>query len=105
MTGTLTITFNPCIDKSTSEEILKSEKEIRCAAPVFEPGGGGIIVAMAIKKLGGNAIAVYPSGGYSGKSLNVLLERENIPGRTVIKTSSSFNYMKNAFIRKSQFKI
>lgn len=36
-------------------------------------------MARAIKKLGGEATAVYPSGGYSGKFLNVLLERENIP--------------------------
>jgi len=73
-----TITFNPCIDKSTSINALKPEKKLRCSAPVFEPGGGGINVARAIKKIGGEAIAIYPSGGYSGKFLNLLLERENI---------------------------
>ncbi|MEO8961019.1 MAG: hexose kinase [Ginsengibacter sp.] len=55
------------------------EAKLRCTPPVFEPGGGGINVARAIKKLGGEAIAVYPSGGYSGKFLNILLEQENIP--------------------------
>ncbi len=79
MTDIITITFNPCIDKSTSVSALKPEKKLRCTPPVFEPGGGGINVARAIKKLGGEAIAIYPSGGYSGKFLNVLLERENIP--------------------------
>lgn len=78
MTHIITITFNPCIDKSTSVSVLKPEKKLRCTAPVFEPGGGGINVARAIKKIGGEAIAVYPSGGYSGKFLNLLLERENI---------------------------
>lgn len=78
MTDIVTITFNPCIDKSTSVNALKPEKKLRCSAPVFEPGGGGINVARAIKKIGGEAIAIYPSGGYSGKFLNVLLERENI---------------------------
>jgi 6-phosphofructokinase 2 len=79
MADILTITFNPCIDKSTLVEMLKPEKKLRCTAPVFEPGGGGINVARGIKKIGGEAVAVYPSGGYSGKFLNVLLERENIP--------------------------
>ncbi len=78
-----TITFNPCIDKSTSVIALIPEKKLRCSPPVFEPGGGGINVARAIKKLGGKAIAIYPSGGYSGKFLNILLEKENINFRQI----------------------
>lgn len=79
MNDIITITFNPCIDKSTTVIALKPEKKLSCTPPTFEPGGGGINVARAIKKLGGEAIAVYPSGGYSGKFLNILLEQENIP--------------------------
>lgn len=78
MADICTITFNPCIDKSTSVNALKPEAKLKCATPVFEPGGGGINVARAIKKLGGDAIAIYPSGGYSGKFLNLLLGNENI---------------------------
>jgi 6-phosphofructokinase 2 len=78
MADIITITFNPCIDKSTSVNALRPEKKLRCTAPVFEPGGGGINVARAIKKIGGEAIAVYPSGGYSGKFLSLLLEKEHI---------------------------
>ena len=83
MMDIITITFNPCIDKSTSVSALKPEKRLRCAAPTFEPGGGGINVARAIKKIGGEALAIYPCGGYSGKFLNVLLERENISALTI----------------------
>ena len=79
MTEILTITFNPCIDKSTTIAALKPESKLRCTPPVFEPGGGGINVARAIKLLGGEALAIYPTGGYSGKFLNILLEREDIP--------------------------
>lgn len=78
MPDIITITFNPCIDKSTTVGALKPEKKLRCTPPVFEPGGGGINVARAVKKLGGEAMAVYPSGGYSGKFLNKLLAQENI---------------------------
>jgi 6-phosphofructokinase 2 len=83
MADICTITFNPCIDKSTFVNALKPEKKLRCSAPVFEPGGGGINVARAIKKIGGEAIAVYPSGGYSGKFLDLLLEKENISVRYI----------------------
>jgi 6-phosphofructokinase 2 len=79
----ITLTFNPCIDKSTSVNGVIPDKKLKCSQPVFEPGGGGINVARAIKKLGGRAIAVYPAGGYSGKFLNELLARECIPSITV----------------------
>jgi 6-phosphofructokinase 2 len=74
----VTVTFNPCVDKSTSVPALVPEKKLRCTNPNFEPGGGGINVARAVKKLGGDALAIYPAGGYSGKFLNELLLREHI---------------------------
>jgi 6-phosphofructokinase 2 len=75
----VTVTFSPCIDKSTSVPALIPEKKLKCAAPKLEPGGGGINVARAIIKLGGEAIAVYPAGGYTGKYFNQLLEDEKVP--------------------------
>lgn len=75
----ITVTFSPCIDKSTSVPVLIPEKKIKCASPKLEPGGGGINVARAITKLGGNAIAVYPAGGYTGQYFNQLLADEKIP--------------------------
>ena len=78
MPGIVTITFNPCIDKSTSVATLIPEKKLRCADPKFEPGGGGLNVSRAIKNLGGQSIAVYPAGGYSGQFLKTLLDGEGI---------------------------
>jgi 6-phosphofructokinase 2 len=78
MTDILTITFSPCIDKSTLVPELVPEKKLRCAEPKLEPGGGGINVARAIKKLGGNATALYLAGGYTGKYFNALVQKENI---------------------------
>lgn len=79
MSQIVTITFNPCIDKSAAIPQLIPEKKLSCTEPRFEPGGGGINVARAIKKLGGEATAIYPSGGYTGKFFNDLLAKENIP--------------------------
>ena len=78
MSTIVTVTFSPCIDKSTSIKKLLPDKKLQCAAPKLEPGGGGINVARAIKKLGGDATAIFPSGGYTGKHFNHLLATENI---------------------------
>jgi len=79
MPSIITITFSPCIDKSTSVPSLIPEKKLRCTSPKLEPGGGGINVARAIRKLGGEATAIFPSGGYTGKFFNHLLEKEGVP--------------------------
>lgn len=87
MNKILTITFSPCIDKSTSVQEFLPEKKLHCALPKLEPGGGGINVARAIKKLGGEANAIYPAGGYTGKFLNHLVEKEGLTS-VVIQTKN-----------------
>jgi len=79
MSQIITITFNPTIDKSATVPQLIPEKKLSCTEPRFEAGGGGINVARAIKKLGGEATAIYPAGGYSGKFFTELLTKEKIP--------------------------
>jgi 6-phosphofructokinase 2 len=93
MAKIITLTLNPCIDKSTSIPRVVPEKKLRCAKPLFEPGGGGLNVARAIKKLGGEAIAIYPSGGYSGSYLEQLMFQEGLNSaaiRTKNKTRENF---------------
>ncbi len=87
MASIITITFSPCIDKSTSIPELIPEKKLRCAEPKLEPGGGGINVARAIQKLGGSAVAIFPSGGYTGKFFNHLMEKDNVPS-VIIETGN-----------------
>jgi len=75
----VTLTMNPAIDKSTGVDHVTPERKLRCGKPHFEPGGGGINVARAVKKLGGDARAVFPAGGPSGELLKMLLEEEGCP--------------------------
>jgi len=84
----VTITFNPCIDKSTCVDALLPEKKMRCTPFISEAGGGGINVARAIKKLGGNATAVYAAGGFTGSILQALLTEEKIDS-VIIKTDAA----------------
>lgn len=79
MVSILTVTFSPCIDKSSTTPFLLPVKKLRCTHPRIEPGGGGINVAKAITRLGGNVLAVYPAGGYTGKALNNLMKSQGIP--------------------------
>jgi len=83
MAAIVTITLNPALDKSLSIPKLVADKKLKCSAAVCEPGGGGINVARAIKKLGGNALAVYLSGGDTGKKITRLLAEESVESMPV----------------------
>lgn len=74
----VTLTVNPTIDKSSRVDTVASEIKLRCDTPSFHPGGGGINVSRAIKKLGGESTAIYTAGGGSGQMLTQLLEKEAI---------------------------
>jgi 6-phosphofructokinase 2 len=77
----VTLTLNPCIDVSTSVDHIVADRKLRCGQPRYEPGGGGINVARAIGRLGGEALAIYPAGGAAGDLLRSLLDREPLAQR------------------------
>lgn len=79
----LTITLNPCIDKSTRIDELKPEAKLRCTEVVNEPGGGGINVSKALLRLGAETYALMPAGGHNGNMLRGLLREEKIPFHAV----------------------
>lgn len=74
----VTLTLNPAIDKSTTVKAIAPDKKLRCAKPKFEPGGGGVNVSRAIKKLGGDSTAIYLAGGHTGKFYTHLLQTEGV---------------------------
>ena len=78
MPAIVTLTFNPALDKSSSVSQLISEKKLKCTPPIYEPGGGGINVARAIHKLGGDVLALYLAGGPAGDQLGNMLQNEGI---------------------------
>lgn len=73
-----TVTMNPAVDVSTRVGRVLAERKLRCAAPRYEPGGGGINVARAVRKLGGEAVALFPAGGPAGRLLEDLLSGEGV---------------------------
>ncbi len=91
----VTITMNPVLDTSTSAKAVLPLKKTRCKQPVYEPGGGGINVSRALKKLGCDSTAIFFSGGRNGKILEQLLKDENINIQTV---SSDENTRENIMV-------
>ncbi len=79
----VTITMNPAVDKSTSIDKLVPEKKMRCSELITEAGGGGINISKAIKELGGESLAVFPSGGMNGKLLENYLSQKQISFKSI----------------------
>jgi 6-phosphofructokinase 2 len=102
----VTLTMNPALDENSSVEYVFSDAKLRCQAPRQEPGGGGINVARAVARLGGEALAIYAAGGPSGDLLGKLLEQEGVP-RLVIPiaewTRRNVNVRENATGRQYRF--
>ncbi len=77
----VTLTMNPAIDKASEVENVTADRKLRCSEPRFDPGGGGINVARAVHRLGGEATALYASGGPTGTMLGKLLDEDGINHR------------------------
>ena len=93
MSSIVTLTLNPTVDKSTTADHIIPDQKLRCAAPKFEPGGGGINVSRALRRLGSASTAVFPAGGPSGGMLRELLSQEQVqqlPIETVGRTRENF---------------
>lgn len=73
--------MNPSIDKNSSVAKVEAEHKLRCGRAHFDPGGGGINVSRAIRKLGGVSTALYTKGGPPGEMLSQLLEKEGVSHR------------------------
>jgi 6-phosphofructokinase 2 len=83
MTQITTLTLAPSLDSATTTDRMYAEGKLRCSAPLFEPGGGGINVARAIVHLGGQATALFPIGGPTGRHLAELLTLEGVSADTI----------------------
>jgi 6-phosphofructokinase 2 len=83
MTNIVTLTLNPAIDVSTSAGHVAANRKLRCEAPRYEPGGGGINVSVAMAELGGKSTAVFPCGGPPGEIVRHLLVERGIDHRPV----------------------
>jgi 6-phosphofructokinase 2 len=79
----VTLTVNPGVDASTSVDHVVPDNKLRCKAASYTAGGGGVNVSRAIKRLGGETLALYTSGGLYGKMLEQLLNEDGIKNEPI----------------------
>ena len=82
-TPVLTITLNPTIDVFGAADAVRPTHKVRLSEASYEPGGGGVNVARVVTTLGGQAEAVFLSGGEMGLFLERLIRQENITQRPI----------------------
>lgn len=78
MQKVVTLTMNPIVEKNTSVVGIKPNSKLRCVAPAYHAGGGGINVSRALKNLGGESDCIYLAGGSTGDHLRKLLAIDGI---------------------------
>lgn len=101
----VTITINPAIDKSTTTEKLVPDKKLRCSNMVIEAGGGGINVSKAIWELGGQSLALFPSGGMNGKLIEKYFEKRGIHFKAIpLEEETRENIMVCESISNAQYR-
>ncbi|MEZ7498222.1 1-phosphofructokinase family hexose kinase [Flavobacterium sp. Arc3] len=90
----ITLTVNPALDKSAHFSGLVPEQKIRCEAPLYDAGGGGINVSKAISRLEGTSLAVMASGGPSGEMIKEILNKESISFQSI----ETKNWTRESFV-------
>lgn len=106
MKSILALTMNPALDLSASVEHVFPNHKLRCGQMRNDPGGGGINVARAIRRLGGECTAMYCRGGLIGKILQEMLEAEGICQRAISVqgwTRQSITILENATFQQFRF--
>lgn len=101
-----TLTLNPAIDVSTAADRVEPDRKLRCEAGRRDPGGGGINVARAARRLGADVVAIYPVAGFSGRLLEALVEGEGVPSRTIPvagETREDFTVLDRSIDRQFRF--
>lgn len=78
-----TVTLNPCVDKTFVVDRVVPDRKLRAHDVRLYPGGGGINVARAVHRLGGEVTALWTCGGCSGEVLRDLLDSEGVSHQPV----------------------
>lgn len=76
----LTVTLNPALDLTTAVPRLEPQHKLRCGAPRYDPGGGGVNVSRVIAELDGQSTAFVATGGATGAMLEAMLAAAGVSG-------------------------
>jgi hypothetical protein len=80
----VTLTVNPAVDLSAEAESVQAGHKIRTFDERYDPGGGGINVARVIRELGGETLALFASGGVTGRFVEEMLTQAKVPWQAIL---------------------
>ncbi|MCM2314939.1 MAG: 1-phosphofructokinase family hexose kinase [Thermoanaerobaculia bacterium] len=83
MSKILTVTMSPSVDLQLAVEQVIPNRKLQCGESVRIPAGGGVSVARAVHRLGGDVLALFPSGGPTGERLAQLLDAAGVEVKIV----------------------
>lgn len=78
-----TLTINPAVDLASQATSVKPGHEIRTFGERYDAGGGGINVAKVVCELGGETLALFASGGVTGRYVEEMLTTAKVPWQSV----------------------
>ena len=79
----VTFTVNPALDVAMQVSGLRVGHKIRASGETYDPGGGGINVSRVVHALGGETLAIFTTGGATGRHLRQLLSQSDVPCRSI----------------------
>lgn len=82
-TRIVTLTLSPSVDLSTTTPVVRPEHKLRCTPGQLDPGGGGLNVSRVVAELGGTTLAIFASGGVTGKLLEERLAARQVPFQAI----------------------
>jgi 6-phosphofructokinase 2 len=85
----VTLTVNPAVDLSAQAASVQPGHKIRTFDERYDPGGGGINVARVVCELGGEALALFASGGVTGRFVEEMLTQEKVPWQAIAVKGAS----------------
>jgi 6-phosphofructokinase 2 len=80
----VTLTVNPAVDLSAQATSVQPGHKIRTFDERYDPGGGGINVARVVCELGGDTLALFASGGVTGRFVEEMLTTAKVPWQAVL---------------------
>ena len=79
----VTLTINPAVDLASQAASVQPGHKIRTFGERYDAGGGGINVARVISELGGETLALFASGGVTGRFIEEFLTTAKVPWQSV----------------------
>jgi 6-phosphofructokinase 2 len=79
----VTLTVNPAVDLATTAKSVQPGHKIRTFDERYHRGGGGINVAKVISELGGQSLALFASGGVTGRFVEEMLTTAKVAWQAI----------------------